>query len=218
MNPSVRIGRVTKNYLKFVSITAIMYVIYVSGSGLAPTRQQVSICSTEEQVPQRVTWAQYAILCRICIPNMIDSNKSQRSFLIPELYDRIREFCEQFQDEDIFSIQLGPTHTLVFLIKAEVVEVSEHGLVITSIMKCGWNYLSIPKLQRRSRWSLSMDKKFHPTLYRACDYLSILTIWVKGVLGHTKQLFAAKYCSWHRNYTLVACAKFCCDIIVRQQN
>ena len=28
----------------------------------------------------------------------------------------------------------------------------------------GWNYLSIPKLQRLHRWSLGMDKLFHPTL------------------------------------------------------
>ena len=38
----------------------------------------------------------------------------------------------------------------------------------------GWNYLSIPKLQRCNRWSLGMDKWFHPTLYWACDYLSML--------------------------------------------
>ena len=38
----------------------------------------------------------------------------------------------------------------------------------------GWNYLSIPKLQRCNRWSLAMDKSFRPTLYWACDYLSML--------------------------------------------
>ena len=38
----------------------------------------------------------------------------------------------------------------------------------------GWNYLSIPKLQRCNRWSLGTDKKFHLTLYQACDYLSML--------------------------------------------
>ena len=38
----------------------------------------------------------------------------------------------------------------------------------------GWNYLSIPKLQRCNCWSLGMDKLFHTTLYWACDYLSIL--------------------------------------------
>ena len=31
----------------------------------------------------------------------------------------------------------------------------------------GWNYLSIPKLQRFHRWSIGMDKSFHPTLYRS---------------------------------------------------
>ena len=38
----------------------------------------------------------------------------------------------------------------------------------------GWNYLSIPKLQRCNRWSLGMDKQFYPTLLWACDYLSML--------------------------------------------
>ena len=34
--------------------------------------------------------------------------------------------------------------------------------------------LSIPKLQRSKRWSLWMDESFDPTLYWACDYLSML--------------------------------------------
>ena len=37
-----------------------------------------------------------------------------------------------------------------------------------------WNYLSIPKLQRLHRWSLEMDKWFHPTLYQRGDYSSML--------------------------------------------
>ena len=37
----------------------------------------------------------------------------------------------------------------------------------------GWNYLPIPKLQWCNHWSLGMDKSFHPTLYWACDYLSM---------------------------------------------
>ena len=37
----------------------------------------------------------------------------------------------------------------------------------------GCNYLSITKLQRCNRWSLGIDKLFHPTLYWACDYLSM---------------------------------------------
>ena len=31
--------------------------------------------------------------------------------------------------------------------------------------KVGWDYLSIPKLQRFHRWSLGMDKWYHPTSY-----------------------------------------------------
>ena len=38
----------------------------------------------------------------------------------------------------------------------------------------GWNYLSIPKLQRLHRWSLGMDKQFHPIFYNGCNYLSML--------------------------------------------
>ena len=45
-------------------------------------------------------------------------------------------------------------------------------------------FLSIFKLQRLHCWSLGMDKKFHPTRYQACDYLSMLglklTMLVKG--------------------------------------
>ena len=37
-----------------------------------------------------------------------------------------------------------------------------------------WKYLSIPKLQRLHRWSLGMDKEFHPTFYHGCSYLSML--------------------------------------------
>ena len=36
----------------------------------------------------------------------------------------------------------------------------------------GWNYLSIPKLQRLHRWSLGMDKLCLPTFYNGCVYLS----------------------------------------------
>ena len=37
-----------------------------------------------------------------------------------------------------------------------------------------WNYLCIPKLQRLHRWSLGMDKWFHPTYYEGYNYLSML--------------------------------------------
>ena len=43
----------------------------------------------------------------------------------------------------------------------------------------GWNYLSIPKLQRCNRWSLGMDKLFHLTLYQT-HYLTML---IKGGTG-----------------------------------
>ena len=43
----------------------------------------------------------------------------------------------------------------------------------------GWTYLSIPKLQRLHRWSLGMDKLFHPTW--ACDYLSMLRLKLNHV-------------------------------------
>ena len=38
----------------------------------------------------------------------------------------------------------------------------------------GWNYLSIPELQRLHHWSLWMDKQFHPTPDNGCKYLSML--------------------------------------------
>ena len=45
----------------------------------------------------------------------------------------------------------------------------------------GWNYLSIPKLQRCNRWSLGMDMQFHLTLYQACNYLSMLGLKLNHV-------------------------------------
>ena len=45
----------------------------------------------------------------------------------------------------------------------------------------GWNYLSIPKLQRCNRWSLGMDKQFHPTFYNGCNYLSMLGLKLNHV-------------------------------------
>ena len=40
-------------------------------------------------------------------------------------------------------------------------------------LSVGLNYLSIPKFQRCSRWSLRMDNYFNPTLYNGCHYLSM---------------------------------------------
>ena len=45
----------------------------------------------------------------------------------------------------------------------------------------GWNYLSIPKLQRMNRWSLGMDKELHITLNWTCDYLSMLGLKLQHV-------------------------------------
>ena len=66
----------------------------------------------------------------------------------------------------------------------------------------GWNYLSIPKLQRSNHWSLGMGKQFHPTLYCACDYLSMLGLKLNHISkrGHrTIPLVAGEWlptCQW----------------------
>ena len=44
-----------------------------------------------------------------------------------------------------------------------------------------WNYSSIPKHQRCNRWSLGMDKLFHPTLYNKHNYLSLLGLKLKHI-------------------------------------
>ena len=75
-----------------------------------------------------------------------------------------------------------------------------------------WNYLSIPKLQRCSRWSLGMDKLFHLTLYWACGYLSMLGSNIINVskqgsraidrvpgIGATKEV---TWCHWHQDWDL----------------
>ena len=45
----------------------------------------------------------------------------------------------------------------------------------------GWNYLSIPKLQRLHRWCLGMDKLLHPTLYNGGTSLSMLGLKLNNV-------------------------------------
>ena len=52
----------------------------------------------------------------------------------------------------------------------------QHGSAWIITCTVGRNYLSIPKLQRLHRWSLGMDKQFHPTLYSGCNFLSMLGI------------------------------------------
>ena len=62
----------------------------------------------------------------------------------------------------------------------------------------GWNYLSILKLQRCNRWSLGMDKSFHPTVYWACNYLSMLRL---------KLNYASKRGPW---IPVIHCHLHCC--------
>ena len=45
----------------------------------------------------------------------------------------------------------------------------------------GWNYLSIPKLHWCNCWSLELDQQFHATLSHACDYLSMLRLWLNHI-------------------------------------
>ena len=55
----------------------------------------------------------------------------------------------------------------------------------------GWNNLSIPKPQRCNCCSLEMNKLFHPTLYQAWTYLSMLGLKLKHVSkrGHWSSRF-----------------------------
>ena len=52
----------------------------------------------------------------------------------------------------------------------------------------GWNYLSILKLQLYIHWSLGMDWEFHPILYWACDYLSMLGLKLNRVIKRGPKL------------------------------
>ena len=45
----------------------------------------------------------------------------------------------------------------------------------------GWNYLSIPKLQRSHHCNLGMDAYFHAKLYWAHDYLSMVGLKLNHV-------------------------------------
>ena len=81
----------------------------------------------------------------------------------------------------------------------------------------GWNYLSIPQRERRNRWHLGMDKKFHSTFSYACDYLSMLGFKLNhvckrgywcynelGVCNRYRYLFHTEYsdCSTGKDYML----------------
>ena len=59
------------------------------------------------------------------------------------------------------------------------------------------NSLSIRKIQRWNRLSLWRDKEFHPTLYMACDHLSMLGLDLnhvdKGILETNIAMASAGY-------------------------
>ena len=59
----------------------------------------------------------------------------------------------------------------------------------------GWKYLSIPKLQRYNRWSLGMDKLFHPILYNRYNYLPMLGLEIIHISkrGSTAETTIMKY-------------------------
>ena len=61
--------------------------------------------------------------------------------------------------------------------------------MITHILRYEINYLPFPKLKRCSRWSLGMDKQYHPTLYWAYDYLSMLRLNLIHVNEKTQDVF-----------------------------
>ena len=49
------------------------------------------------------------------------------------------------------------------------------------LQRVGWNYLSIPKLQRCNRWSLGLDNWLHATLYWTCDYVFMMGLNLNSV-------------------------------------
>ena len=59
---------------------------------------------------------------------------------------------------------------------------SYHGWIITSIIRCGMEILIYSQTSTVHRWSLWMDK-FHPTLYRVYDYLSMLIHLISYLLN-----------------------------------
>ena len=79
----------------------------------------------------------------------------------------------------------------------------------------GWNYLSIPKLQRCNRWSLGMDRKFHPIHYNGCNYLSMLGLKINHVSKRGHSSF--NHC-WEIMHTKVCkCVRYM-DVCIHQEN
>ena len=72
---------------------------------------------------------------------------------------------------------------------------------------CGWNYLSIPKLQGCNRWSLGKDMSRHHILYWACDYLYMLGLQLihvdKGGYRTKTNIASYRKCVWWSNFSLV---------------
>ena len=58
---------------------------------------------------------------------------------------------------------------------------TEHGYVITSLIKCCMKLLIHPQLQQCNHWSWGMNKLFHLTFYNGCDYLSMLGLKLSHV-------------------------------------
>ena len=48
------------------------------------------------------------------------------------------------------------------------------------------------------RWSLGTDEQFHPMLYRACDYLSMLGLKLIHVIKHAQDRLTPDGC-WNQN-------------------
>ena len=63
----------------------------------------------------------------------------------------------------------------------------------------GWNYLSIPKLQRCIRWSLGMGTLSYPTLSNGFNYLSMLGSRLNHV-SKRRQSCLELYCCDHLNH------------------
>ena len=67
---------------------------------------------------------------------------------------------------------------------------------IHTLWNVGWSYIFIPKPQRCNRWSLGMDKWFHPKLYWVCDYLSTLGLQsnhLKKTIGPRTRLINGRH-------------------------
>ena len=83
-----------------------------------------------------------------------------------------------------------------------------------------WNYLSIPKLQRLHRWSLGMDKLFHPILYNGCDYISMLGLKLNHVSkrGHRNRVSKRVDTCVSYNFTSKVSPQICITHLILQSH